>query len=161
MHPRTPKRLEPFAETHRQVGAICHAGNWMEAQLEIAVSELSRVDDLTETQGDRWLSLVKRLKALLKDGAVTDEAAVGDLRDLLSRISAAMSTRDQIVHSTWMFTNCTKPGYITGQRWRSRGVQQRDWHPDELEQVREHLETLVSELSSAAWIAVMPPDKWL
>ena len=90
MHPTTPKRLERFAETHRQVGAICHVGNWMEAQLEVAVSEVSRVDDLAETQGERWLSLVKRLKTLLKEGAVTDEDAVDQLRDLLSPISAAI-----------------------------------------------------------------------
>ena len=133
----------------------------MEAQLEIAVSELSRVDDLSETQGERWLSLIRRLKTMLNRGAVTDEDTVDGLRDLLSRISAAMSARDQVVHSTWMFTNFTKPGHITGQRWRTRGVESRDWHPDQLEKVREDLEALESELSSAAWNAVMPPDKRL
>ena len=161
MHRRTPKRLEPFAETHRQVGAICNAANWLEYQLEIAVSELSGADDLTETQGDRWLSLVTRLKSLLKAGAVTDEAAVASLRELLSRISGAMRTRDLVVHSTWMITNSTQPGHVTGQRYRSRGVEKRDWHPDELEAIRENLESLESELSSAAWNAVMPPEKWI
>lgn len=133
----------------------------MEAQLEIAVSELSRVDDLSETQGERWLSLVKRLKSMLNSGAVEDQDAVDGLRDLLSRISAAMSARDQVVHSTWMFTNFTKPGHVTGQRWRKRGVETKDWHPDQLEQLREDLEALGSELSSTAWNAVMPPDRWL
>lgn len=161
MHPRTPKRLERFAETHRQVGAICHAGNWMEAQLEVAVIELAGTDDFTETQGRRAVELIDRLKTLLKEGAVKDQPVVGGLRDLLSRIKAAMSTRDQVVHSTWLYTNSTKPGHVTGQRWRTRGSESRDWNPDQLERVREDLESLANELSSASWNAVMPPDKWI
>jgi hypothetical protein len=161
MHPRTPKRLERFAETHRQVGAICHAGNWMEAQLEIAVTELAGTDDFTATQGRRAGELIDRLKTVLKEGAVTDQAAIEGLRDLLSRIKAAMSTRDQIVHSTWLYTNSTRPGHVTGQRWRTRGPESRDWSSDQLETVREDLESLASELSSASWNAVRPPDKWI
>ena len=161
MHPRTPDRLERFAETHRQVGAICNAANWLEYQLEIAVSELSGTEDLTETQGQRWRSLVERLKELLKDGAVADEVAVESLRELLSRVSAAMSIRDLVVHSTWLITNSTKPGHVTGQRYRSRGAERREWHADQLEEVRENLESLESQLSSAARNAVMPPDKRL
>ena len=158
MHPRTPKRLERFAETHRQVGAICHAGTWMEYQLEIAVSELARSDTLSETQGLRWLALIKQLKELLNEGAAADSSDVDYLRNLLSRISATMRVRDQVVHSSWMFTNSTKRGHITGQRFRPRGVERRDWHQDELEKVREDLEALADDLSTASWNAVMPPD---
>lgn len=80
MHPRTPKRLERFAETHRQVGAICNAAKWLEYQLEIAVSELSRTEDLTEMQGQRWRALVDKLKSLLIEGAVTEDVSVASLR---------------------------------------------------------------------------------
>lgn len=114
MHPVTPKRLERFAETHRQVGAICNAANWLEYQLEIAVSELSGANDLTETQGQRWRSLVEKLKSLLKEGAVSDAAVAAWLRELLSQISVAMSTRDLVVHSTWLITNTTKAGTSPG-----------------------------------------------
>lgn len=158
MHPRTPKRLEKFAEIHRQVGAICHAGTWMEYQLEIAVSELMRTDDLSGTQGQRWLDLIKRLKELLNEGAVEESSDVTYLRDLLARISSTMRLRDQVVHSSWMFMNTTKRGHVTGQRFRPRGVERRDWHPDELEKVREDLEALANDLSTASWNAVMPPD---
>lgn len=161
MHPKTPRRLERFAETHRQIGAICHAGNWMESQLEIAVSELAGTDDLSATQGDRASALIAKLKDLLKTGVVTDDAVEAGLRDLLSRISAVMSVRDQIVHSTWVFSNQTKPGHITGLRWRKRGEQRQDWHPDQLEQVRADLEALADELSSASWNATRPPDQWI
>ena len=161
MHPRTPIRLQRFAETHRQVGAICNAANWLEYQLEIAVSELSGTDDLTETQGQRWRTLVERLKSLLKDGVVTDESAVTELRELLSQINGAMSARDLVVHSTWLITNSTKPGHVTGQRYRPRGEERRDWNPDQLEQVRKNLEAVTNALSSTAWNAVMPPDKWV
>ncbi|WP_183093313.1 hypothetical protein [Nocardioides stalactiti] len=161
MHPNTPKRLERFAETHRQVGAICHAGNWMESHLEIAVSELAGTDDLSATQGDRASALITKLKELLNEGVVADDAVESGLRNLLSRISAAMSTRDQIVHSTWLYTNQTKPGHITGLRWRKRGEQRQDWSADQLEQVREDLEALADELSSAAWNATRPPNEWI
>ena len=72
-----------------------------------------------------------------------------------------MGDRDKVVHSTWMVTNDTKPGCVTGQRWRLRSVEYQDWHPDELEGLREDLEALESELSSAAWNAVMPPEQHL
>lgn len=157
MDPKAPNRFERFAETHRQVGAICHASNWMESQLEIAVSELAGTDDLTETQGDRASALIAKLKSLLNDGVVTDDAVESGLRDLLSRISTAMSTRDRVVHSTWMHTNFTKPGHITGIRWRRRGEERKDWSPDELEQVRDNLEALADELSGASWNANRPP----
>jgi len=159
MHPRTPERLRRFAETHRQVGAICKASNWLEYQLEIAFSELSGTDDLTETQGQRWLSLVKALKALLNEGVVTDAAAEAGLRDLLSRISAEMGARDQIVHSTWLYTNSTKPGHISGQRYRPGREERRDSSPDQLERVFETLEALEEELGRAAWNAVKPPHE--
>jgi hypothetical protein len=131
----------------------------LEYQWEVAVSELSGSDDLTETQGQRWLSLVKALKSLLKEGVIVDAASEAGLRDLLSRISAEMSTRDQIVHSTWLYTNSTKPGHITGQRYRPGREERRDWSPDQLERVRENIEALEEELGRAAWSAVKPPHE--
>lgn len=161
MHPRTPQRLAFLSETFRQVGSICWAATWLEYQLEIAYAELTGATDLDETQGERGSALVRRIKAVLDEGVVRDQDQVVELRALLSRVSAALTQRDQVAHTTWLRTNSTKPGHVTGQRYRGRGRDERDWHPDELEEIRERLEALQDELSSKAYNATRPRDEWI
>jgi hypothetical protein len=161
VHPRTPKRLAFLAETFRQVGGICWAATHLEYQLEISYAELTGAEDLDETQGERGSALVRRIKTVLNEGVVEDPDRVAELRDLMSRISGALALRDEIAHTTWLRTNHTKPGHITGQRYRGRGRSERDWHPDELEEIRERLEALQVELSTMAYNAIRPREEWI
>lgn len=71
-------------ETHRRVGAICNRSTWMEYQLEIAIMELADTDDLSDTQGEWWSKLVRKIKQLLAQGVVKNSEHEADLRDLLS-----------------------------------------------------------------------------
>lgn len=160
MHPRAPKRPERFAETHRQVGAICNAAVWVEYQLEVAISELDGTFELDpDNQGRYWSELTKRMQRLLEAGAVNDPTTTASLLQLVSDVRKAMSMRDVVAHSTWLINNDTKPGHVTGQRYRRRSVEIRDWHPDELEQIRVDLEAVYSRLISEPWNAIMPPEK--
>ena len=143
------------------MGSICWAATWLEYQLEIAYAELTGAEDLDQTQGERGSALVKRIKGALSEGVVDDADRVTELRDLPSRIGGALALRDQVAHTTWLRTNSTRPGHITGQRYRGRGRDERDWHPDELEEIRERLEALQDELSSMAYNATRPPEEWI
>lgn len=160
MHPRTPQRLARFAETHRQVGAICNAAVWVEYQLEVAISELDGTFELDpDNQGRYWTELTKRMRQLLEGGAVDDSDSTASLLQLVTEVREAMNQRDAVAHSTWLINNDTRPGHVTGQRYRRRNVEIRDWHPDELEQIREDLEAVYSRLISEPWNAVTPPEK--
>lgn len=70
-----------------------------------------------------------------------------------------MSLRDKVVHSTWMYTNDTRPGHVSSLRFRKRETETDDFSPDDLEQIREDLESLADRLSSASWNAVVPTEK--
>lgn len=72
-----------------------------------------------------------------------------------------MKLRDQVVHSTWIRTNSTKPGHVTGQRWYRDREEHRDWTVAELDQIAADLQSLATELSSASWNAVHPPEQWV
>jgi uncharacterized alpha-E superfamily protein len=159
MDERTHSYAERFAETHRQGGAICNASTWMEYELGLAIFEVADSEDLSATQGDRWKDLVRKLKQQISAGAIPDVVAAREVRELLAAISAAMSVRDQVVHSTWMITNSTPPGHVTGQRFRRRSFEQKHWHPDQLENARANLEELRTKLSLTVWQAVNPPER--
>lgn len=148
-------------ETHRRVGAICNRSTWLEYQLEIAYMELADTDDLTATQGQWYSDLIKMIKRVLGQGVVIHDGHEAQLRDLLSRISQTMKMRDQVVHSTWIRTNSTKPGHVTGQRWYRNRTATRDWTMAELDKIADDLQSLAAELSSAAWNAVKPPEDWV
>jgi len=153
--------MEWLDETHRRVGAICNRSTWLEYQLEIAYMELAGIDDLTATQGQWHSTLIKMIKQVLALGVVIHEGHEAALRDLLSRIGRTMKLRDHVVHSTWIRTNSTKPGHVTGQRWYRNSEATRDWTMAELDEIADDLETLANELSSAAWNAVKPPEQWV
>lgn len=148
-------------ETHRRVGAICNWSTWLEYQLEIAYMELTDSQDFSKTQGEWHTALIKKIKRVLNDGVTVNDGHEEPLRQLLSRISVVMKQRDQVVHSSWMRTNSTKPGHVTGQRWYRNREATRDWSMAELDQIIEDLRSLATELSSAAWNAVHPPEKWV
>ncbi|PKQ22880.1 MAG: hypothetical protein CVT65_11065 [Actinobacteria bacterium HGW-Actinobacteria-5] len=151
--------MEWLDETHRRVGAICNQSTWLEYQLEIAYMELADTDDLSATQGHWYTDLIKMIKAVVAQGVVVDAGQEKALRDLLSRISSTMKLRDQVVHSTWIRNNSTKPGHVTGQRWYRNREATRDWTMDELDQIAKDLQSLANELSSATWNAVRPPEE--
>ena len=148
-------------ETHRRVGAICNRSTWLEYQLEIAYMELADTDDLEATRGQWHSTLIKMIKKTLGQGVVIHEGHEEALRDLLARISKTMKVRDHVVHSTWIRTNSTQPGHVTGQRWYRTREESRDWTMGELEKIAEDLQELAAELSRAAWNAVKPPDQWV
>jgi hypothetical protein len=122
-------------ETHRRVGAICNRSTWLEYQLEIAYMELAGTDDLSATQGQWYSTLIRMIKEVLRQGVVVHEGHEAALADLLSRISTTMKLRDQVVHSTWIRKNSTKPGHVTGQRWYRTREETRDWTMDELDKI--------------------------
>lgn len=153
--------MEWLDETHRRVGAICNRSTWLEYQLEIAYMELAGTDDLTATQGQWYSHLIRMIKKVLGQGVVIHDGHEAQLRDLLSRISQTMKIRDQVVHSTWIRTNSTKPGHVTGQRWYRDRTATRDWTMADLDKVADDLQSLADELSSAAWNAVKPPEDWV
>jgi hypothetical protein len=148
-------------ETHRRVGAICNRSTWLEYQLEIAYMELAGTDDLSATQGQWYSTLIRMIKEVLRQGVVVHEGHEAALADLLSRISTTMKLRDQVVHSTWIRKNSTKPGHVTGQRWYRTREETRDWTMDELDKIAEDLQSLAGELSRASWNAVKPPEQWV
>lgn len=93
VHPRTPPRLDRFAETHRQVGAICNAAVWVEYQLEIAISELDGTFELDpDNQGRFWSELTKRMRQLLESGLIDDLHSTASLLQLVTDVREAMST---------------------------------------------------------------------
>ena len=148
-------------ETHRRVGAICNRSTWLEYQLEIAYMELADTDDMVATQGQWYSTLIKMIKQVLTQGVVIHDGHEAALRELLSRISATMKLRDHVVHSTWILKNSTKPGHVTGQRWYRNREETRDWTMAELDKIADDLQLLATELSSAAWNAVKPPEQWV
>lgn len=101
------------------------------------------------------------IKHVLARGVVIHDGHEPKLRDLLSRISASMKLRDQVVHSTWIRTNSTKADPVTGQRWYRNREETRDWTMAELDKIAADLGALADELSSAAWDAVKPRDQWV
>jgi hypothetical protein len=123
--------------------------------------ELADTDDLEATQGEYWLSLVRMIKKVLGTGVVIHEGHEEALRTLLSDISRTMKLRDQVVHCTWIRTNSTKPGHVTGQRWYRDREATRDWTMAELDHIHDSLVTLTDQLSSAAWNAVKPREQWV
>ena len=146
---------------HLRVGAICNRSTWLEYQLEIAYMELADTDDLSATQGQWHSALIKMIKQVLAQDVVIHDGHVETLRDLLSRISTTMKLRDLVVHSTWIRKNSTKPGHITGQRWYRNREETRDWTLAELDKIAKDLDSLATELSSAAWNAVKRPERWV
>lgn len=148
-------------ETHRRIGAICNKATWLEYQLEMAIRELTDADDMTATQGHFWSELVRDVKRILAAGACQHPEVEVQLRNLLSRISQTMKLRDCVVHSTWIRTNYTKVGHVTGQRWWRAREERRDWSMAELDKIRDDLEGFADELSSLSWNAVKPKDEWL
>ena len=76
VHPKTPKRLERFAETHRQVGAICWAATHLELELMDAVVELARSPHVqVVVQGERGSTLIRWMERMLRDRVVDLEAS--------------------------------------------------------------------------------------
>lgn len=149
MHPKTPKRLERFAETHRQVGAICWAATHLELKLMDSVAELARSQHVQVVmQGERGATLIKWIERMLKDHVV-DASFTAELTSLAKRASRLLEDRDEVVHSVWLFTNETTPGHITAARTRRSGTAQREWHPDDLEQLRQDLEDVELDISIA------------
>jgi len=148
-------------EIHLRVGAICNRSTWLEYQLEIAYMELADIDDLSATQGQWHSALIKMIKQVLAQGVVIHDGHEAALRDLLARIGTTMKLRDHVVHSTWIRTNSTEPGHVTGQRWYRKREETRDWTLAELDKIANDLEDLATELSSASWNAVKPPEQWV
>jgi hypothetical protein len=149
VHPKTPKRLERFAETHRQVGAICWAATHLELELMDAVAELARSQHVQAVvQGERGTTLIRWIERMLKDRVVSVKEA-GELAALIRRADRLLNDRDEVVHSVWLFTNQTTPGHVTGARTRRSGTTQREWHPDDLEQLRQDLEDVQFDISVA------------
>jgi hypothetical protein len=85
---------------------------------------------------------------MLRDGVVDLEAST-ELVELTRRAGRLLEDRDEVVHSVWLFTNQTTPGHVTGARTRRTGTAQREWHPDDLEQLRQDLEDVELDISIA------------
>lgn len=60
-----------------------------------------------------------------------------------------MKLRDHVVHSTWIRTNHTKPGHVTGQRWWRAREEGRDWSTAELDKIHADLESHAGEFGQA------------
>jgi hypothetical protein len=147
VHPKTPKRLERFAETHRQVGAICWAATHLELELMNSVAELARSPHVqVVAQGERGATLISWIERMLKD-QVVDTNFTAELSSLIKRASRLLEDRDNVVHSVWLFTNQTTPAHITAARTRRSGTAQREWHTDDLEQLRQDIEDVQLDIS--------------
>jgi len=114
-----------------------------------AVAELARSQHVQVlVQGERGSTLIRWIERMLKDRVVDIEAAT-ELATLTKQASRLLEDRDEVVHSVWLFTNQTPPGHVSGTRTRRSGTAQREWHPDDLEQLRQGLEDLELDLSIA------------
>ena len=106
--------------------------------------------------GLRASALIDMIKKFIRSGLVPDSEYKEPLSEALGRAKGLMMKRDEVVHSTWMFTNDTPVGHVSSLRSRATGIEPNVWHPDDLETLRQELEDAMDDLSTLGWNAMTP-----